>query len=142
MIRGKTCDTSVMHDLGVSLRHEKDAVQKSRSQPRWVAWQSLKYISGEAHELDRTTAPAGNDPGVLDEEAVADAEWQEQHDRECAMETSPNRARIPWVTRNAPSGWNTTSTTREEIPETKLLEFQENSAQAAIEVQLERWPFP
>jgi len=39
------------------------------------------------HELDRATAIAGNDPGVLDEEAAADAEWQEQHDREKAMET-------------------------------------------------------
>ena len=55
MIRGKTCDTSVMHDLGVSLRHEKDAVQKSRSQPRWVAYQSVNpnAVSGPVHELDR-----------------------------------------------------------------------------------------
>ena len=64
----------MMHDSGVSLRHEKDAVHKNRSHHRWVAWQSLNYISGEAHELDRTTAPAGNDPGVLDEEAVAGSE--------------------------------------------------------------------
>ena len=76
-----------MHDSGVSLRHEKDAVHKNRSHHRWVAWQSLNYISGPLRELDRTFAIAGNDPGVLAEESAADAEWQEQHDREKAMET-------------------------------------------------------
>ena len=74
MIRGKSRNTAVMHDSGVSLRHEKDAVHKNRSHHRWVAWQSLNYISGEAHELDRTTAPAGNDPGVLAEKAAAGSE--------------------------------------------------------------------
>ena len=77
-----------MHDPGVSLRHEKDAVQKSRCQPR-VGCQSLEgnTLSSPLHELDLATAIASNDPGVLDEEAAADAEWQEQHDREKAMET-------------------------------------------------------
>ena len=74
MIRGKSRNAAVMHDSGVSLRHEKDAVQKSRSQPRWVGWQSLNYISGEAHELDRTFAIASNDPRVLDEKAAAGLE--------------------------------------------------------------------
>jgi len=86
MIRGKTIDTAGMHDP-VSLRHEKDAVHKNRSQPRWVACQSVNPngVSGPVHELDRATAIAGNDPGVLDEEAAADAEWQEQHARDEAI---------------------------------------------------------
>lgn len=89
MIRGKARDTAVVHDSGVSLPHEKDAVQKNRSQPRWIACQSVNpnAVSGPVHELDRTSTIAGNDPGVIVEEAAADAEWQEQHDRESAMET-------------------------------------------------------
>ena len=89
MIRGKAIDTEVVHDSGVSLRHEKDAVHKNRSQPRWVACQSVNpnAVSGPVHELDPTFAIASNDPGVLDEDAAADAEWQERHDRQKAMET-------------------------------------------------------
>ncbi len=89
MIRGKARDTAVVHDPGVSLRHEKDAVHKNRSHHRWVAWQSLNpnTVSSPLHELDRATAIASNDPGVIAEETAADADWQEQHDREIAMET-------------------------------------------------------
>ena len=55
MIRGKAKDTSVMHDPVVSLRHEKDAGQKNRSQPRWAGCQSLNdnTLSSSVHELDR-----------------------------------------------------------------------------------------
>ena len=87
MIRGKTTHTSVMHDPAVFLPHEKDAVQKNRSQPRWVACQSVNpnAVSAPVHELDRASAFVGNDPGVLDEEVAADEELQEQQDRDEAI---------------------------------------------------------
>ena len=55
MKNGKLKNTAVMHDLGVSLPHEKDAVQKNRSQPRWAGCQSLNdnTLSSPVHELDR-----------------------------------------------------------------------------------------
>ena len=78
-----------MHDPGASLRHEKDSVQKKGEPHEWVGCQSLddNTLSSPVHNLDQATTIVGNDPGVLDEEAAADAEWQEQHDREKAMET-------------------------------------------------------
>ena len=78
-----------MHDAGVNLPHETAVIQKKRGPHEWVRCQCLdvKTLSSPVHELDRATAIASNDPGVLDEEAAADAEWQEQHDREKAMET-------------------------------------------------------
>lgn len=54
MIRGKTRNTPVMHDVGVNLPHETAVTRKKRSQPR-VGCQSLdgNTLSSPVHELDR-----------------------------------------------------------------------------------------
>jgi len=89
MKRAKLKNTTLSNDPGVSLAHEKDAIQKKRRQHRWVSCQIPNHSSppSEAHKLDRISAIVSRDPEVLEEEAAADAERQERHDRNEAIST-------------------------------------------------------
>ena len=87
MKRAKLKNTTLSNDPGVSLPHEKDAIQKKRRQHRWVSCQIPNHSSppSEAHKLDRISAIVSKDPEVLEEETAA--ERQERHGRNKAIST-------------------------------------------------------